>query len=137
MNASDFAGIFTAVPRGSTYVDDRGEIAKLFDTHLAIGSVSLITSKKGSVRAQHFHKETGWHYCYVIKGAIRYLERPVGSKAAPRASVFVDGDVFFTPPQVEHAMEFLEDTEFLCLSGNERSQEAYEADLVRLTELLK
>ena len=43
--------------------------------------------------------------------------------------------LFFTPPMVEHAMVFHEDTTFLTLGGNSRIQSKYEADLVR-TELV-
>ena len=43
--------------------------------------------------------------------------------------------LFFTPPMVEHAMVFHEDTTFLTLGGNSRTQSKYEADLVR-TDLI-
>ena len=43
--------------------------------------------------------------------------------------------LFFTPPMVEQAMVFHEDTIFLTLGGNSRVQSKYEADLVR-TELI-
>jgi hypothetical protein len=42
----------------------------------------------------------------------------------------------FTPPMVEHAMKFLEDTVFVTLDSNSRDQESYERDLVRI-ELIK
>ena len=37
---------------------------------------------------------------------------------------------------VEHTMVFTEDTEFICLGKNSRSQEVYEADIEKV-ELVK
>jgi hypothetical protein len=45
------------------------------------------------------------------------------------------GELFFTPPMVDHAMHFPEDTVFLTLGRNSRTQEAYEADVVRIDPL--
>ena len=42
------------------------------------------------------------------------------------------GQVFYTPPMVEHAMVFPEDTVFLTLGGGTRSHDDYEDDLVRV-----
>jgi quercetin dioxygenase-like cupin family protein len=126
----------TNVPLGSVFTDERGSIENIFSTELPIGSVVRITTKKDSRRANHFHKETGWHFCTVVSGHIEYYERPVGSTEAPKKFDFFAGHTFFTPPQVEHLMCFPDDTTFWCFSGNERSHEAYEADLVRLAEPL-
>jgi len=58
------------------HVDDRGSIQPLVDVPME--SCVLITSKKGTVRANHYH-QTDWHYCYVVDGEIEYYERPHGS----------------------------------------------------------
>lgn len=120
----------TLVPVPPPYVDDRGSIQPL--VNLPGCSVLIITSKADSRRANHWHKESS-HYCFVLKGGIEYYERPVGSTNAPTVQVFGPGQVFFTPSNVEHAMKFTANTEFLTIStDNARSQEEYEADLVRL-----
>jgi quercetin dioxygenase-like cupin family protein len=95
----------------------------------------LISSKKGSVRANHYH-QTDWHYCYVLSGRIEYHHRPLGSKAKPEKAVFKAGEMFFTPPMVEHAMVFPEDSMFLTFGRNSRAQEVYEADVIRVESLL-
>ncbi len=69
------------VPTPKTFVDARGSIHPLVD--VTMRSALLIHSKKGSVRANHYHK-TDWHYCYVLSGSIDYHHRPVGSKAKPK-----------------------------------------------------
>lgn len=114
------------------FVDERGEIIPLVD--MMMSSCVLITSKKGTIRANHYHN-TDWHFCYVLKGSIEYYHRPVGSKEPPEKVLVRKGQLFFTPPMVEHAMVFKEDTEFLTLGRNSRKQQSYESNLVR-TELI-
>jgi dTDP-4-dehydrorhamnose 3,5-epimerase-like enzyme len=121
------------VPLEKPFTDSRGAIQTLADAPLQ--AAQIITSKKGTVRANHYHK-AGWHYCYVVSGSIDYYHRPVGSKDKPEHVHIKTGQVFFTPPMVEHAMVFPEDTTFLNLAGNKRDQKAYEEDLVRV-ELVK
>lgn len=111
------------------FVDVRGAIIPLVD--LDMKSAVLIESKKGSLRANHWHK-TDWHYCYVLSGCIEYHHRPHGSDEEPERVMVRKGQMVFTPPMVDHAMYFPEDTKFVTLSRNPRSQEAYEADVVRI-----
>jgi quercetin dioxygenase-like cupin family protein len=111
------------------FVDARGEIQPLVDMDMK--SCVLITSKKGSVRANHYHK-TDWHFCYVLKGLIEYYHRPHGSTEPAKRVVIKQGQMFFTPPMVDHAMVFAENTVFLTLGRNSRSQEVYEADVERI-----
>lgn len=117
------------VPMEKPFADARGEIQPLVD--LPMESAVLISSKKGTVRANHYHK-TDWHFCYVISGMIEYHHRPHGSSAKPAKVVIKQGQQFFTPPQVDHAMVFPEDTVFLTLGRNSRRQEVYEADIERI-----
>ena len=111
------------------FVDKRGSIQPLVD--LMMKSAVMIESKKGSLRANHYHK-TDWHYCYVISGKIQYFYRQVNSKEDPKIVVAKSGEMIFTPPLVEHCMKFPEDTLFLTLSRNSRDQETYEADVIRV-----
>ena len=97
-------------------------------------SAVMIESKKGSLRANHYHK-TDWHYCYVISGAIEYYHRPTGSDQEPESLLVKAGEMVFTPPMVDHGMKFPEDTVFLTLSRNPRDQASYEADVVRVDML--
>jgi dTDP-4-dehydrorhamnose 3,5-epimerase-like enzyme len=117
------------VPLDLEFRDERGTIVPLVD--LAMKSAVMITSKKGSVRANHYHT-TDWHFCYVISGKIDYYHRPHGSTSTPDKVTIEVGQQFFTPPLVDHAMVFLEDTTFLTLGRNSRRQEVYEADVVRI-----
>jgi len=112
--------------------DDRGIIQNLVSLNKSqIRSAVLIESKKGSLRANHYHK-VDWHYCYIISGSIEYYYRPVNSDQEPMKLLIKTGQVFYTPPMVEHAMVFPEDTIFLTLGGGTRLHEDYEDDLVRV-----
>jgi len=111
------------------HADLRGELQPLVD--LPMRSCVLIHSKKGTVRANHFH-QTDWHYCYVLSGSIEYYHRPHGSNRTPEKVLVKTRELFFTPPMVDHAMVFPEDTVFLTLGRNSRAQEVYEADVVRI-----
>lgn len=121
------------VPLEAPFADARGGIQPLVD--LPMESAVLISSKKGTVRANHYH-QTDWHFCYVFEGEIDYYHRPHGSTAKPECVRVLKGQLFFTPPMVDHAMVFTKDTVFLTLGRNSRAQEVYEAD-VRRIELVR
>lgn len=100
-------------------------------------SVLRITSKAGTVRANHYHKKD-FHYCYLTKGKIRYVERPAFAKASAGKGgqklteyIITPGQVFYTRPMVVHAMEFLEDSEFYAYTPRSGDSKEYENDVVR------
>ena len=95
-------------------------------------SAVLITSRRGAVRANHYHR-TDWHYCYVLAGCIEYHHREHGDDGPGECIMVRAGQMVFTPPMVDHAMKFPEDTVFLTLSRNPRDQASYEADVVRIS----
>ncbi len=120
------------VPLEKPFVDDRGAIQPLVDRMMR--SAVMIESKKGALRANHYHK-TDWHYCYVISGCIEYYHRPTGDDNQPEMLLVKAGQMVFTPPMIDHGMKFPEDTVFLTLSRNPRDQATYEADVVRVEML--
>jgi len=120
------------VPLEKPFVDDRGAIQPLVDRMMK--SAVMIESKKGALRANHYHK-TDWHYCYVISGTIEYYHRPTGSTEEPEMLLVEQGQMVFTPPMIDHGMKFPKDTVFLTLSRNPRDQKTYEADVVRVDML--
>ncbi len=117
------------VSLSAPFEDSRGAIQTLVDG--GIQCIQVITSKEHTVRANHYHKMDS-HYMYVVKGAMKYFHRPAGGKSAPTWLLVKAGQMVFTPPMVEHAVEFLEDSEFLNITGKPRDQGTYENDLVRV-----
>ena len=109
--------------------DMRGHIQPLVDEGMK--SAVMIFSKAGTVRANHYHR-TDWHFCLLLRGEIDYYFRPVGDKGKPNHCRIAQGQMFFTPPMMEHAMVFHTESEFLCLGRNPRDQVSYENDIVRV-----
>lgn len=112
--------------------DARGVIEKLVEGDFQ--SVLRITSKAGTVRANHYHKHDS-HTCYLVSGKIEYVTRDALNDQAPLERIIIEpGQVFYTPPMLAHAMVFLEDSEFYCFTTSLRhSQADYEDDVVRVT----
>lgn len=117
------------VPIPDAFCDARGTITNLLLT--PISSVGEIVSVRGAVRANHYHK-TDWHYAYVVFGKVLYFERAIGDTNVPEPREYVSGQMFFTPPNREHAMLFAEDSTILTFAKNVRSHDNHEADLVRV-----
>lgn len=111
------------------HVDDRGSIQSL--VNFPMKNLSLINSKKGSVRSNHFHL-TDWHYMYVLSGSFDYYYRPSNSDDELKCVRVVAGEMIFTPPMEDHATVFLEDCNLLAISRNPRDQTAYEEDVRRV-----
>lgn len=115
------------------YRDERGAMSYLFDGKLHILGALLITSKKSSVRANHYHKKDS-HYAFMLKGKMRYYYRDPKTPTAKTKSVLVkEGEIVYTPPMMIHAMEFLEDSTFLALTTEKRAKKTYEKDTIKYT----
>ena len=117
------------IPLQEPFVDNRGMIQVLLNKNMQ--SAVFITSKKGAVRANHYHTHD-WHYCYVVSGSIEYYWRPSGSDEEPKKMLIKTGELFFTPPMVDHAMVFPEDGAFLTLSGSNRDPDSYDDEIVKV-----
>lgn len=110
------------------HIDDRGAIQPLVD--FPMKNVSIITSKRGSVRSNHHHL-SDWHYMYVVSGAFDYYWKPAHSSAAPSMVRVARGEMVFTPPMEDHVTVFVQDTQLVVASRNPRDQAIYEADVRR------
>jgi hypothetical protein len=114
---------------GKVFKDERGYLLKILDK--GFSSCIEIFSKKGSIRANHYHKNDE-HFCYILKGEILffYRNRKKGSKL--NYKIMKKGDLFFTTYDQDHMAYFIKTTHFLSYSSRKRSQFDYEKDLVRL-----
>jgi len=117
--------------------DARGLIEQLDNTNEG-SSVLRITSKAGTVRANHYHQKDH-HVCYLTSGKIRYVERPITDagevdESVPMKEYIIEpGQLFYTSPMVAHAMEFIEDSDFLAITPRSGSESEYENDVIRVT----
>ena len=115
----------TKIQLSGEFTDNRGQILNISNN--LFRSCILIKSKKNSIRANHYHKKD-WHYCYVLKGKIEYYHRKHGLNAKPKKIIIKSGELFFTPPMVDHAMKFPEYTEFITLGRGSRTKINYDKD---------
>lgn len=113
----------------TAHSDNRGSIQSL--VNFPMKNISLISSKKGAVRSNHYHL-TDWHYMYVLSGSFDYYYRPTNSNDKLRSIRVKAGELIFTPPMEDHATVFLEDCDLLAISRNPRDQKAYEEDVRRV-----
>jgi len=114
------------------HIDDRGYIQSL--VNFPMKNLSLIFTKKGSIRSNHFH-HSDWHYMYVLSGSFEYYYRKHGSSQEPKKTIFKEKEMVFTPPMEDHTCLFLEDTTLIVVSRNPRDQETYESDVERINML--
>ena len=116
----------------AAYKDERGEIIDILE-RIETDCVSLITSKRGARRGDHYHEESV-QYTFVLKGSLELLtQMPEGEI---EATIIKAGDLVFTPPMEKHALIALEDSEILVLTRGPRGGKNYEEDTYRLTEKL-
>lgn len=94
-----------------------------------LGHVALITSKKGSVRANHYHKKD-LQYIYLISGAYESYSCEVNNPQKKQVLHVKAGDIVETPPMIAHAQKFTEDSVFLALTTLERESGKYESDTI-------
>ena len=120
------------VPLPAPFSDDRGTLQNLVD--LPLGSALVIVSKKGAVRANHYHK-SDFHYSWLQSGKMLYAHRQAGSTEPPAQWVITPGQLFYTPPMHEHVMHFLEDSVLFVVARNSRAAADYESDTVRIPPL--
>ena len=114
---------------GKKFSDKRGFLKKIIDGNFS--SCIEVKSKKGSVRANHYHKKDK-HLMYIISGELiySYKDRKKGSKV--KIKKMKKGDLFFTPAMQEHMAFFIKNTHFLAFSTRKRTQFDYEQDLIRV-----
>lgn len=108
--------------------DDRGDIADIMYRE-PVDHIAVITSTKGAVRANHYHKET-IQWLYLQSGKVESVtqtgDEPVVSQ------VMEPGDLIRTDANEKHAIHALEDSVFFVFTRGPRGGEDYESDTFRL-----
>ena len=106
------------------FIDERGKISN-YDLPEPINMIGYIDSKKGSMRANHYHPVQE-QKCLIIKGQfISIYKDLVDEKSVKVTHVVNEGDMIVTQPNVAHTMVFTKDTIFLNLVRGEREHENY------------
>ena len=106
------------------FVDKRGKISN-HELPEPINLIGLIDSKKGTVRANHYHPIQE-QKCLVTKGQFISVYQDLLNKNSPKITHLVDeGQLIVTKPNTAHAMVFSKDTIFLNLVRGEREHDNY------------
>ena len=106
------------------YIDDRGSISNHELTE-PINLIGLIDSKKGTIRANHYHPQQE-QKCLFTKGQIIEIFQDIINPKAPKITQVVNaGQLSVIKPNVAHTMVFTKDTTFLNLVRGERDHENY------------
>ena len=106
------------------FVDERGKISN-HELPEPINLIGYIDSKKGTVRANHFHPIQE-QKCLLVKGQFISVYKDLLNKNSQKVTHVVnEGDLIITKPNVAHAMVFTKDSIFLNLVRGEREHENY------------
>tara|TARA_Y100000389_G_scaffold14518_1_gene12858 strand:- start:469 stop:3009 length:2541 start_codon:yes stop_codon:yes gene_type:complete len=106
------------------YIDIRGKISN-YELPEPINLIGYIESKKGTVRANHFHPVQE-QKCLLVKGQFISLYKDLITKNSEVVTHIVnEGDLIVTKPNVAHAMVFTKDSIFLNLVRGEREHKNY------------
>ena len=106
------------------FIDARGKISN-YELSEPINLIGYIESKKGSIRANHYHPVQE-QKCLLIKGQYISIYQDLLEKNAPKITHIVNsGDLIVTRPNVAHTMVFTQDSIFLNLVRGEREHENY------------
>ena len=106
------------------FTDNRGVISNHELTE-PINLIGLIDSKKGTIRANHYHPQQE-QKCLFTKGQIIEIFQDIINPMAPKITQVVNaGQLSIIKPNVAHTMVFTKDTTFLNLVRGERDHENY------------
>ncbi len=108
----------------NNFIDSRGKISNHELTE-PINLVGLIESKKGTMRANHYHPQQE-QKCLFTKGQIIEVFQDLLNPNSPKITQVVnEGQLSVIKPNVAHTMVFSKDTTFLNLVRGERDHENY------------
>ncbi len=108
--------------------DPRGSITDIVENQ-SIQAATIITSRAGAIRGNHFHKLTV-QYLYLLSGKILYRTRLISGEIVD--TELNPGDLIVTEVLEEHAMKSLEESSFLVLTAGPRQGRQYELDTYRV-----
>ncbi len=106
------------------YTDERGEISN-YELTEPINLIGHITSKPGSVRANHFHPIQE-QKCLLLKGEYISITKDLLDEDSEIESLVIkEGDLSVIKPNVAHTMVFTQESIFLNLVRGEREHKNY------------
>ncbi|MCX6718090.1 MAG: cupin domain-containing protein [Candidatus Staskawiczbacteria bacterium] len=111
------------------FEDKRGSISDLLNEK--INHVGLIVTKKGCVRANHYHK-LSTQYNYVLSGKFEVFFAKASNPSNVKKIILRPGELIIIPPMTIHRFKAIEKTILLDLISESRAGRKYESDTVRV-----
>ena len=112
------------VKSSNPFVDARGRIDN-YEMVFPVNMTNIITSKAGTIRANHYHPEQ-LQQCLLISGKYISVFKDLTTPNAPlNSQVIRAGDLSVMPPMVAHTMIFVEDSVFVNLVGGNRDHDKF------------
>ena len=111
-----------------SFEDDRGTIKDVL-IRQPIDAITIIRSKKGVVRGNHFHKDTT-QWVYAQSGQLRSLTQKDNEPVVEQ--IVNPGDLLVAEPWEKHVLVAIEDSEFFVFTRGPRGGDSYEDDTFRL-----
>ena len=118
-----------------SFEDARGKIDN-YELPESINMIGLITSKKGIMRANHYHPIQEQKVLLVSGKYISVYKDLKEDESPIRHQLIQTGDLSIMPPNVAHTMIFLEDSVFINLVKGNRKHDKFEEHTTRY-ELVK
>ena len=106
------------------FIDSRGKINN-YELTEPINLIGLITSKKGSVRANHYHPQQEQKCLFIDGQTIEVVKDRLIPNSNKITNVVRGGETSIIKPNVSHAMIFSQDTTFLNLVRGERDHDKF------------
>lgn len=107
-----------------TFKDERGSLIQL--VHSGYVQVNIITTNKGVVRGNHYHRKCREAF-YVISGCV---EVTLTSNEEKQKTLFKAGDFFEIPPMIVHKMYYPEDCVMVALYDRPVEDDSGNKDII-------
>jgi len=111
------------------HVDERGEITDILNDK--INHVGFITTKKGVVRAKHYHKQS-IQSSYILKGKFEVIVANPNNLNEREKFILNAGELIIIQPNIVHVFKALEDSDMIDMISLSRAGTGYEDDVVRV-----
>jgi dTDP-4-dehydrorhamnose 3,5-epimerase-like enzyme len=116
------------------FKDGRGTITDIF-VNSPKDHATIIFSKKGAVRGNHYHKKST-QYDFVVSGQLTVLSQKIGQKKVYK-HILKPYDLMFHGPMEAHTLIADKDTVFITFVDGVRGGKNYEKDTFRLEKPIK
>jgi len=120
------------------HTDERGHITNIVQDGLVpnelkrkITHVAVYTSKKGTIRGNHYHPDQ-IQAVHLVSGKYESLTKDLDDPGAPVERHIVEpGQMVICWPNVAHAQVFLEDSVLINLTDGERETEKFKEHTIK------